>query len=114
MFENAKWIAQEDYRSWRHPPHADPLPSPYIVRDFKIGEGVKSVRLAVAGLGQAAYYLNGARIPGVVHPQHQSTYAKSVIYTELDLTALVRIGNNRFGAVLGHLMLCDPEYYFAM
>lgn len=114
MFENAKWIAQEDYRSWRHPPHAEPLPSPYIVRDFEIGEGVRSVRLAVAGLGQAAYYLNGERIPGVVHPQHQSTYAKSVIYTDLDLTALVRVGKNRFGAVLGHLMLCDPEYYFAM
>ena len=114
MFENAKWIAQEDYRSWRHPPHAEPLPSPYIVRDFTVGEGVRSVRIAVAGLGQAAYYLNGARIPDAIHPQHQSTYAKSVIYTELDLTPYVRVGKNRFGAVLGHLMLCDPEYYFAM
>ena len=49
MLENAKWIAQEDFRAWRHPPHAEPLPSPYLVRDFEVGEGVTSVRLSAAG-----------------------------------------------------------------
>ena len=55
MLEKAKWITGTDYRSWRHPPHAEPVPSPYLVRDFTVGEGIRSVTLAVAGLGQAAY-----------------------------------------------------------
>lgn len=113
MFEKAKWIAGEDFRRWRHPPHAEPSPSPYLVRDFDVGEGLACATLAVAGLGQAAYYLNGERFGGI-HPTHQSTYAKSVIYNTFDLTPYLRVGKNRFGAVIGHVFLADPEYYFCM
>ena len=114
MFEQSKWITGEDHRGWRHPPHAEPTPSPYLIRDFEVKPGIASVTLAVAGLGQAAYYLNGEPLPGVVHPQHQSTYAKSVVYNVFDLTPYVRVGKNRFGAILGHVFLADPEYYFQM
>ncbi len=113
MFEKSKWIAQEDFRAWRHPSHAEPRPAPYFIRDFTVGEGLVRATLAVAGLGQAAYYLNGERFGGV-HPTHQSTYAKSVIYNTFELTPLLRVGKNRFGAVLGHIYLADPEYYFCM
>ena len=113
MFEKAKWIAGEDFRGWRHPSHAEPVPSPYLIRDFSVREGLRSATLHVAGLGQAAYYLNGERFGGV-HPTHQSTYAKSVIYNTFDLAPLLRVGKNRFGAVLGHVFLADPEYYFCM
>ena len=113
MFEKAKWIAGEDYRAWRHPSHAEPKPAPYLVRDFWVRAGLREATLAVAGLGQAAYYLNGERIGGV-HPTHQSTYAKSVIYNTIDLLPHLRVGKNRFGAVLGHVFLADPEYYFCM
>ncbi len=113
MFERAKWIAAEDYRKWRHPSVSEPPPAPYFVRDFEVGRGLLSATLAVSGLGQAAYYLNGERFGGV-HPTHQSAYAKSVIYNTFDLTPLVREGKNRLGAVVGHLFLADPEYYFCM
>lgn len=114
MFEKAKWIAGEDYRKWRHPPHSDPRPSPYIIRDFEVRPGLVSATLAVCGLGQAAYYLNGCRLDGSIHPTHQSSYAKSVIYNTFDLTPYLSEGKNRFGAILGHVMLADPEYYFCM
>lgn len=114
MFEKAKWIAGEDFRAWRHPPHAEPKPSPYIIRDFTVKEGLVSAELAVCGLGQAAYYVNGKRIENSIHPTHQSTYVKSIIYNTFDLAPYLSVGKNRFGAILGHVMLADPEYYFCM
>ena len=109
MFEKAKWITSVDHRAWRHPPHEDPYPAPYMIRDFFVEDGILSVSLAVAGLGQAAYYLNGERLMEAIHPTHLSTQTKSVIYNTYDLTPYVRVGKNRFGAILGHIYLAEPE-----
>ncbi len=114
MFEKAKWITANYVREWRHPDAANPHPSPYITKDFAIKKGAKSVVLSVCGLGQAAYYLNGKRLPDSVHPTHISDYTKSVVYNTFDLTELVRFGKNRFGAILGHIYLADPENAFRM
>ena len=114
MFEKAKWITANSIREWRHPAVDNPPPSPYITKDFVITEGVKSVTLSVCGLGQAVYYLNGKRLQGSVHPTHISDYTKSVVYNTYDLTELVEVGKNRFGAILGHIYLADPENAFRM
>ena len=114
MLKNAKWIAAEDFRAWRHPDHNNPHPAPYFIRDFEVREGVRAVTLAVCGVGQAAYYMNGERLREAIHPTHQSTYAKSVINTTYDLTPYVRVGKNRFGATVGHVFFADPEYFFQM
>ncbi len=114
MFEKAKWITANNIREWRHPAPDNPPPAPYITRDFEIKSGVKSVILSVSGLGQAAYYLNGVRLPNSVHPSHASDYKVSVIYNEFDLTELVAEGKNRFGAIIGHIYLADPENAYRM
>ena len=114
MFERAKWIAADNIKEWRHPAPDSPPPAPYITRDFEIVEGFKKVVLNVSGLGQAVYYLNGERLPNSIHPTHASDYTKSVVYNTFDLTSLVSVGKNRFGAILGHIYLADPENSFRM
>lgn len=112
MFEEAKWIAALDIKEWRHPSHIQPPPAPYVIRDFDVHQGVKSVILNVCGLGQAVYHLNGERIPDSIHPTHVSDYTKSFVYNTFDITALVKDGTNRFGAILGHVYITDPENSF--
>lgn len=114
MFEKAKWITRIDRKDWGHPPVQTPPPAPYIIRDFEIKADVKSVILSVCGLGQAAYYLNGERIPDSMHPTQQAQYERSVVYNEFDLTSIVREGKNRFGALIGHILLADPENQYRM
>ena len=112
MFEKAKWIAALDIREWCHPSHIKPPPAPYVIRDFDVRQGVKNVMLNVCGLGQAVYHLNGERIPDSIHPTHVSDYTKSFVYNTFDITALVEVGINRFGAILGHVYITDPENSF--
>lgn len=114
MFENAKWITSVNIKKWTHPDPRNPYPAPYLVKDFEIKSGVKSVILNVSGLGQAAYYLNGERIPDSIHPTQCTTYIKTVDYNVYDLTKLVKEGKNRFGAIVGHIYLADLEYVMRM
>lgn len=109
MFESSKWICANDHRAWRHPPVGEPYPSPYIIKDFEVAEGVERVILNVCGLGQAAYFVNGEPADGTVRPTHVSDYHMSAIYNEIDITSRVRVGKNRFGAILGHAYFADPE-----
>lgn len=114
MFENAKWITSRNIKEWQHPSHIDPPPSPYVVRDFDINGNEKRITLSVCGLGQAAYYLNGNRLPDSLHPTQISDYTKSTVYNEFGLTYMVKKGKNRFGAILAHSYLADPENMFRM
>lgn len=114
MFEQAKWITSRDHRSWRHPPHDHPYPAPYLVRDFTVGSGLLSASLAVAGLGQAAYYLNGERLAEAIHPTHRTSHTRSIVYTTYDITTYLGIGENRFGAIVGHIDLCEPDHPYRM
>lgn len=111
---NSKWIGALDWRTWRHPSRTEPPPSPYLIRDFSVAELPARATLLVAGLGQAAYYVNGRRLPDSIHPTPPSTYARSVFYRRYDLTPYLTVGKNRFGAVLGHVYLCDPEAMLEM
>lgn len=103
MFEQAKWITRNPWIEWGYTD--DPwknLPSPWIARTFFVKDAVERVTVYVCGLGQAAYYVNGARIPDSYLPTVPFCPTKTVVYTAYDITAMIRSGNNRFGAVLGN------------
>lgn len=108
MFEKAKWISLYRKKSWGHPPVECPPPCPYMVRDIEITKPVKSFIVNVCGLGQAAYYFNGERIEGSVHPTQTTSFHKTATYNTYDLTAYARLGKNRFGAIIGHVGFAEP------
>ncbi len=103
MFENAKWITRDAWERWGYTddPWENP-PAPYIAKTFTLKDDVKRVTMAVCGLGQAAYYLNGVRIPDSLLPTLPFCPTKTVVYTVHDITALVCAGKNRIGALLGN------------
>lgn len=103
MFEKAKWITRyikTDW-GWGNDPFKEP-PSPYMTRDFEITERLKKATLNICGLGQAAYYVNGARIPDSYLPTLPFAPMKTVVYNTYNITAMLKTGNNRLGAILGN------------
>ncbi len=103
MFEKAKWITRDAWERWGYPddPWENP-PSPYLAKTFTLRDGVQRVHVAVCGLGQAAYYVNGTRIPDSLLPTLPFCPTKTVVYTTYDITPLVSPGQNRIGALLGN------------
>lgn len=108
MLKNAKWIARDPWIEWRVPAEAEMPPAPYLVKDFEITAPPQKATLYVAGLGQAAYYVNGERIPDSYLPTYRSDFTKTVFYNTYEIAPLLRVGKNRLGAVLGNTAFNDP------
>ena len=103
MFENAKWITRTPWIKWDFA--KDPAllpPSPYLARAFVVEKPLASAVLNIVGLGQAAYYINGERIPDSVRPTHTFAPVRTVVYNTYNVTDLLREGKNRFGVTLGN------------
>ena len=103
IFQDAKWITRSPWIQWRTEDNPELFPpSPYIARSFVIDKALKKATLSIAGLGQAAYYLNGMRIPDSYRPTQVTNPTLAVIYRSFDLTALLKSGRNRIGVTLGN------------
>lgn len=102
MFEHAKWITRKPWKVWSFPKNRDNPPSPYLARNFSIDKANTSrVILSAVGYGQAAYYLNGSRIPNSLLPTQPTDPTVTVFYNQYDITDLVCDGENRLGILLG-------------
>lgn len=109
MFENSKWIGCVS----KHPgTDVANTPAPYLARSFTLREKPAKATLNVCGIGDAAYYINGARIPGVIRPTYASDLPKTVIYNVIDVTDLLTAGKNRFGAILGNFRINSGNFAF--
>ena len=103
IFQDAKWITRSPWIQWRTEDNPELFPpSPYIARSFVIDKALKKATLSIAGLGQAAYYLNGMRIPDSYRPTQVTNPTLAVIYRSFDLTALLKSGRTRIGVTLGN------------
>lgn len=103
LFKQAKWITRSPWIEWRteNDPERFP-PSPYIARSFEVKKPPQKAVLHIAGLGQAAYYLNGSRIPDSYRPTQVTNPTMTVLYRSFDITALIKEGRNRIGVTLGN------------
>lgn len=108
MFENSKWITRHVHTEWRFLSLDEMPPSPYFIKDIKIEKPLKKAVLNIVGLGEAAYYVNGCRIPDSYLPTYRSCYYKTVFYNIYDITDMLTVGENRIGAVLGNTGHTDP------
>ncbi len=109
MFENSKWIG---YQSKKPGSDAHTTPAPYLARSFTLREKPTKATLNICGLGDTAYFVNGERIPDSVRPTHPSHVTKTIVYNTYDITALLKAGKNRLGAILGCFRLYNSQYCF--
>ena len=109
MFEEAKWIAANPHTAWDFLPQDKRPPAPYIVRDFKIGKGLKDATLNIVALGQGAFFVNGERVPDSLLPTYSSNLYKTVFYNTYNITEMLCDGKNRFGVILAGTRYSDTE-----
>lgn len=102
MFESAKWISKKSALKIDRPLGT---PNPYFIKDIVIEKQVEKAILNVSGQGQAAYFIDGDRIPDSFRPTYPSEYKKTVIYNTYDVTNQMSIGGHRFGILLSNLRI---------
>lgn len=76
-------------------------PSPYLRREFQVQAGIKSARLYITALGVYEAHLNGQVIGDQVLAPGWTVYDQRLRYQTVDVTALLKEGQNALGAVLG-------------
>ena len=75
---------------------------PRFIRRFSVAEDIKSVVLAITGLGVYEARLNGTRIGDFIMAPGWTTYRKRLQVQEYDVTELIRPGKeNRLEVLLG-------------
>ncbi len=99
MFEKAKWISPVWKANNRN---IEKRPAPLLRRAFFLCAEVEKATLYIAGLGMGTYTINGIAVTKDVLVTVESAFDKSVYYTAYDVTALLREGENVFGAMLGN------------
>ena len=77
-------------------------PAPLFRKTFRARAGVRRARLYAAGLGYYELRINGEKVSDHVLDPAWTSYAKRVLYTTHDVTALLRNGSNAMGAMLGN------------
>jgi len=80
---------------------AKSCPSPYLRREFSVGEGVASARVYVTSLGLYELYINGQRVGDELFTPGWTAYQKRLQYQSYDVTDLLTTGTSALGAVLG-------------
>jgi alpha-L-rhamnosidase len=76
-------------------------PAPYLRKEFNIPKQVISARLYVTALGLYESYLNGMRVGDALLTPGWTDYNKHIQYQVYDVTELIQLGTNAWGAILG-------------
>ena len=100
-FRHARWIANRPMGGVYVG-----APAPYFRKGFTLPLAAKSARLFVTALGLHECELNGQRISDEVFSPGWTDYAKRIVFSEYEVTALLRPGENALGAVLGDGWYC--------
>lgn len=107
-FDDGAWkpaveVAAFGGGQWGSRPVAPP-PLPVLRTAFQISQPVRRAELAICGLGFYEARLNGAVVDDVLLEPGWTHYGRSVLYRVVDVTALVRRGENVLGVLLGNGM----------
>jgi alpha-L-rhamnosidase len=77
-------------------------PAPLFRREFEVSSRVCRARLAITGLGYYSASINGKSVSDQELGPAWTRYSKRVYYTVLDVTRMLRIGDNCIGVTLGN------------
>lgn len=76
-------------------------PAPYLRKEFTLQKEVVTARLYVTALGLYECHLNGVRVGEDLLTPGWTDYSRRIQYQVYDVTRLLRLGANAFGAILG-------------
>lgn len=100
FLETSEWQAQ-----WITPDIPEDTskscPSPYLRREFRVGDGVEQARVYVTSLGLYELSINGQRVSEDLFTPGWTAYHKRLQYQTYDVTGLVKTGTSALGVVLG-------------
>lgn len=96
----AHWIAP-DYATWSTDPSGQ-YPAPLLRRTFTLPVATIRARAYVCGLGYHEFHINGTLCGDAVLEPAQTDYDCHGLYVTHDITALLRVGENTLGLILGH------------
>ena len=77
-------------------------------KKFSLSKSIKRAKAYICGLGHYEAYINGKRVGTAVLEPGWTNYNKCCLYSSLDITELVKIGNNAIGIILGDGMFNVP------
>ncbi|MEO6673536.1 MAG: family 78 glycoside hydrolase catalytic domain, partial [Ginsengibacter sp.] len=128
-WRNARWIGYEDMPdSMRvvpgvHVPYAARLKdkalkrpvTPLLRKEFKTNKKVKSAFAFISGLGHYVLTVNGRKAGNAFLAPGWTYYDKSCLYNVLDITSMIRQGENCLGVILGNgFFNINRERYFKL
>lgn len=82
--------------------------APMLRKDFRLTNAVKRAVLYYAAHGMADISLNGAKVDETVLGPRFSDYSRRIYYRTVDVTSLLKKGDNAVGAVLGNGFFSAP------
>ena len=82
---------------------------PMLRKEFKLKEDAKRAVLFYAAHGMADISINGVRVDDTVLGPRFSDYSRRIYYRTVDVTALLKKGENAVGALLGNGFFSAPS-----
>lgn len=100
----ATWIKRKDVEpqgaTFSDGPRS-PYPLPVFRKVFRAQQAIQDARVYVCGLGHYELFLNGKKVGSNFLEPAWSVYEKTVYYNTYDITEMLQLGENAFGAMLG-------------
>lgn len=95
------WIGYDHPFGWDRVTKFPVLSARYLRKTFKTDKQIKSAIAYISGLGLYELHINGKKAGDAVLAPAPTDYTKTVLYNALDVTKLLRTGDNAVGVVLG-------------
>ena len=102
------WIGWDQPFSWDTIRKFPVLSARYLRKEFGVEKEVKSAVAYISGLGLYELHVNGKKAMDAVLTPAPTDYSKTVLYNAVDVTTLLKQGDNAIGVALG------SGRYFAM
>jgi alpha-L-rhamnosidase len=87
------------------------LPARMVRKEFQLAEIPQRATAYISGLGYYEMYVNGQKVGDDVLAPALTDYDKRIFYRTYDVTALLRLGGNAVGILLGNGRFFAPRRY---
>lgn len=99
----AKWIGLDGFNDRDQPDSVfTRLAARYLRKDFPVEKKLVSATAYISGMGLYELYFNGKKAGEDVLAPTVSEYNKRVFYNTIDVTSLIKEGQNAVGVILGN------------
>ena len=99
----AKWIGLDGFNDKDQPDSTfTRLAARYLRKDFPVEKKLVSATAYVSGMGLYELYFNGKKAGEDVLAPTVSEYNKRIFYNTIDVTSLIKEGQNAVGVILGN------------